>query len=93
METFDFGGEIVWRPSAELIAQSNLQQFMDRHGLRSLDELQQRSITDIAWFWDALLKQLDIRFDKPYTSVVDLSRGIQWPRWCVGGELSDFARR
>ena len=88
MEKFDFGGKFVWEPSAELIAQSNLKRFMDRHGLRSLDELQQRSTTDIAWFWDAVLKELAIGFEKPYTSVVDLSRGIQWPQWCVAGELN-----
>jgi acetyl-CoA synthetase len=88
MEKFDFGGKFVWQPSAELIAQSNLKRFMDRHGLRSLDELQQRSTTDIAWFWDAVLKELAIGFEKPYTSVVDLSRGIQWPQWCVAGELN-----
>src|SRR5215475_7816077 len=40
METFEFTGEIVWRPTAEMIAQSNLKQFMDRHGLRSLEELE-----------------------------------------------------
>jgi acetyl-CoA synthetase len=51
MEHFEFGGEIVWRPTPEVIAQSNLQRFMRRHGLSSLPELQQRSITDIFWFW------------------------------------------
>src|SRR5438045_2721789 len=79
-------GEIVWRPTPELIAASNLRLFMDQHGLRSLAELQQRSTTDIAWFWDAVLKQLDIHFH--YQHIVDLSRGIQWPQWCVGGELN-----
>jgi acetyl-CoA synthetase len=81
-------GQIVWRPTPELIAASNLQHFMNRHGLRSLAELQQRSTTDTAWFWDAVLKQLDIHFDRPYERIVDLSRGIQWPQWCVGGELN-----
>jgi acetyl-CoA synthetase len=51
---FEFGGEIVWRPRAELIAQSNLKRFMDRHGIGSFDELMRRSTTDIAWFWDAV---------------------------------------
>ena len=78
--------DIVWRPTPELIAQSNLKRFMGRHGLQSLDELQQRSTTDIAWFWDAVLQQLDVRCK--YDLIVDLSRGIQWPRWCVGGELN-----
>ena len=33
-------------------------------------------------------KFLDIRFYQPYTQVVDLSRGIAWPRWCVGGKMN-----
>lgn len=79
-------GDFVWRPSPELIAQSNLQLFMTAHGLRSLDELQHRSTADIGWFWEAVLKQLDIRCN--YERIVDLSGGIQWPRWCVGGQLN-----
>jgi acetyl-CoA synthetase len=88
METFEFGGEIVWRPTPEHIANSNLKRFMDRHGIASFDALMQRSTTDIAWFWDAVLKELDIRFDTPYSKIVDLSRGTAWPEWCVGGEMN-----
>jgi len=91
METFEFGGEIAWRPTPEHIANSNLKRFMDRHGLASFDELMQRSTTDIAWFWDAVLKELDIRFDKPYSRIVDLSRGMARPEWCVGGEMNIVA--
>ncbi|MBI3761680.1 MAG: AMP-binding protein, partial [Chloroflexi bacterium] len=61
---------------------------MDRHGLASFDELTQKSTSDIAWFTDALLKYLDIQFQIPYTKVVDLSRGIAWPQWCVGGQTN-----
>ncbi len=85
---FDFGGEIVWRPTPEIIAQSRLQQFMDQHGLATFDQLQQRSTTDLAWFWDAVLRSLDIQFYQPYSQVIDLSRGIEWPRWCVDGVLN-----
>ena len=88
MKAFDFGGEIVWRPTPELMAQSNLTRFMAAHGLRSLDELQQRSTTDLEWFWNAVLRDLDIRFRRPYSRVVDLSRGIAWPQWCVGGVMN-----
>ena len=86
--SFDFGGEIVWRPTPELIAQSRLQQFMDEHGLTSFDELWQRSTTDLDWFWNAVLKSLDIQFYKPYSQVVDLSKGIEWPQWCVDGVMN-----
>jgi acetyl-CoA synthetase len=85
---FDFGREIVWRPSRELIAQSNLTRFMNQHGLHSQDELHQRSITDLDWFWNAVLQDMDIRFRKPYSQVLDLSRGIAWPQWCVNGVMN-----
>jgi len=85
---FQFGGEFVWHPSAKLIAQSNLQQFISKHRLGSYDELMRRSTTDIAWFWDTVLRGLDIEFYKPYSQVVDLSDGKPWARWCVGGEMN-----
>jgi acetyl-CoA synthetase len=85
---FEKAGEFVWKPSAREIAQSQLTRFMSSRGIRSFDELIERSTTDITWFWDAVLKDLDIRFSKPYSQVVDLSRGIAWPRWCVGGEMN-----
>src|SRR5882762_6925393 len=72
MEAFDFGGEIAWRPTPELISLSNLQRFINAHGLGSLDELQRRSTADLDWFWNAVLKDLDIRFRQPYSRVLDL---------------------
>ncbi len=87
-ENFQFGGEIVWRPSAEDISHSNLSAFMKRHGIGSFAELMHRSTDDIAWFTEAVLEFLNIRFDQPYSQVVDLSRGVQFPRWCVDGKMN-----
>ena len=88
MSEFQFGGEFVWHPAPELIAQSNLQRFIDKHQLGSYDELMRRSTTDIAWFWDTVLRDLDIQFYKPYSQIVALNEGKPWPHWCVGGELN-----
>ena len=85
---FQFGGEFVWRPTPELIAQSNLQRFINKHALGSYDELMRRSTTDIAWFWDTVLCDLEIGFYKPYSRVVDLSEGKPWARWCIDGEMN-----
>src|SRR5205809_1293650 len=87
MSEFQFGGDIVWRPSAESIAQSRLKQFMDRHGIGRLEELQRRSTEEIEWFWSAVLEELGIEFYVPYERIVDTSRGIAWPRWCCGGVM------
>ncbi|HFQ92857.1 MAG TPA: AMP-dependent synthetase [Anaerolineae bacterium] len=87
-DQFTFGGDIVWQPTPAHIEHSNLKRFMDLHGIGSYDELMEKSTGDIAWFTDALLKFLDVRFQRPYTQIVDLSDGIQWPKWCVGGQLN-----
>ncbi|MCB0146976.1 MAG: AMP-dependent synthetase, partial [Caldilineaceae bacterium] len=52
------------------------------------DDLHARARADIAWFWDAALADLSIDFYAPYTQVVDLGDGIEFPRWCVGGKLN-----
>ncbi|MBK8780408.1 MAG: AMP-binding protein [Anaerolineales bacterium] len=87
-EQFTFGGEIVWKPTIEYIEHANLTAFMHEHGIRDFDELMHRSTTDVAWFTDAVFKFLDIQFYEPYTKVVDLSGGIQFPKWCVDGKMN-----
>lgn len=88
MEMLPLDSEIVWRPGEKTIAQSNLKRFMDRHGIASLEALQRKSVSDIAWFWDAVIRELDIRFHRPYEKVVDLSRGDAFAQWCVGGQMN-----
>lgn len=87
-ETFEFGGEIVWRPSSDHIEQSNLMKFMRLYGIETFDELMNRSTEDVAWFTEALLNFLNIEFYEPYEKVVDLSKGIAWPKWCVNGKMN-----
>ena len=85
---FPFNQPIVWRPSEEYVRQSRLKRFMDRHGIATLENLMARSTDDIAWFWEAVFKDLGIEFYEPYEQVVDLSQGIQWPQWCTGSKLN-----
>jgi len=87
-EQFSFAGEIVWNPTPEQIEHANLSAFMRAHDLRGFDELLQKSTRDVAWFTDAVLKYLDIQFYEPYSEVVDLSAGIQFPKWCVDGKMN-----
>jgi len=85
---WDFGGEIVWRPTREQAEGSRLAAFLRTHSLTSFQELMRRSTDDIEWFWNAVLQDLDIRFFTPYEKIVDLSRGDPWARWCVGGRMN-----
>ncbi len=85
---FPFDQDIAWTPDPEHIADSNLSRFMERHGIGTLTELQERSTSDIAWFWDAAIKDLDVRFRTPYSQVVDLTGGKAFPKWCVDGRMN-----
>ena len=87
-EQFEFGGEIVWRPTTNHIEKANLTQFMRQNDIVDFNELMRRSTKDVAWYTDALFKYLNIEFYEPYTQVVDLSKGIQWPQWCIGGKMN-----
>lgn len=88
MPEFEFGGEIAWRPTPEYRDRSRLAAFIARHHLAGLDDLLRRSVDDPRWFWRAVLDDLGIEFYEPYRDILDLSRGIAWPRWCVGGRLN-----
>jgi len=87
-DQFTFGGDIVWRPTSDYIERAHLTAFMREHAIKDFDELMQRSTSDVAWFTEAVLKYLDIQFYEPYSKVVDLSDGIQFPKWCVDGKMN-----
>jgi len=80
--------EIIWTPSDELRERSNVMRLMRAHGITSYEELIERSTDDIEWFWEAVVKDLQIEFFEPYERVLDTSQGIPWAKWFVGGKLN-----
>ena len=86
--SFPFDQEVVWTPDPDVVASSNLRGFMDRHDLADLPALRDRAASDVGWFWEAVLEDLDIEFYEDYEQIVDLSAGIQRPTWCVGGTMN-----
>jgi acetyl-CoA synthetase len=79
---------IVWRPTSEVVRRSRIGRFMTAHGIATLTELRDRSVADLAWYWDAVARDLGIRWTTPYTRVLDDSRGPAWPIWFPGGRLN-----
>lgn len=80
--------DVAWRPDETTRARAQLTQFIGFCRVGSFDELHRRSVEDVAWFTDRVLRFLEISFDPPYTLVIDVSRGIAWARWCIGGGLN-----
>jgi acetyl-CoA synthetase len=61
---------------------------MRQHGIPTFGALLGRSTHDLEWFWDAVVRDLDMQWYEPYTRVLDLSDGIEWPRWFVEGKYN-----
>jgi acetyl-CoA synthetase len=80
--------DVVWRPDAALLTDSNVARFMDAQHIRGFDELVARSIDDPEWFWDAVVRFLDLRFEPPYERVLDTTNGVPWTTWFTGGRLN-----
>lgn len=75
-------------PDPAAARETNLGRFMATHGFSDLAGLRRRSVEDPAWFWDAVVRFLELPFRVPYREVLDASDGVPWCRWFVGGELN-----
>jgi acetyl-CoA synthetase len=78
----------TWHPSEDYLENSNVARLMRTLGVSTADKLRARSVADIGAFWDTVVKDLGIDFRTPYKDVVDVSRGIEYPEWFVGGEIN-----
>ncbi len=80
--------EIIWQPSKEQIENSKLTKFIQHCKLKDYDELEKKSFSDPGWLWDNVIKFSDLKFYKPYSKILDESKGIPWTKWCVGGKTN-----
>ena len=78
----------VWWPDAATVEGANLTRFMRALGVGSFEALNERASQDPAWFHDALIKFLDYQFVQPYERVLDVSDGLPFAHWCVGGQTN-----
>ncbi len=85
---FPFNLEVVWQPTAAQIRNSNLFRFLRRQGFRDYEAFETWAARKPEAFWQAVLADLDIRFDTPWTRIMDLADGLAHPRWCVDGKMN-----
>ena len=76
--------DIVWTPTDGYVERANVTRFMRAHGIGSAEELIERSTADVAWFWDAVVRDLGHRVREPYTTR---------PRHLAGHPVGDVVRR
>src|SRR5262249_11566796 len=79
--------DIIWRPTPDVVERARLTRLMRATGVSSLAELQRRSVEHAEWYWPAVVRDLDLRWMRPPSRVLDDSRGPAWPTWFPGGRL------
>ncbi len=73
----------VFNPPKELVEKSNIKQWMDGHGIKSYDELLERS-QDLDWYWGEVAKELE--WFKPWEKVLEWAP--PYSKWFVGGKFN-----
>ncbi len=84
----EFDQPIAWTPTTEIIERAQLTKFMRQTGAQDFADLHRKSIENPEEFTAEVLKFLDIKFDPPYEKLLDLSDGVQFPKWCAGAGLN-----
>ncbi|MDH5641335.1 MAG: AMP-binding protein, partial [Nitrospira sp.] len=81
--------DYVWQPTPEMIEQANITRLM-RALKPEMDPRQfvRWSQQNVAEFWDAALKDMEMAWYTPYQTTLDASRGNAWADWFIGGETS-----
>ena len=78
----------AWVPSPGYISTSNIAWLMQRVGLDSYEALHSWSVQNRERFWALAIERLGIRLQKPFSRVLDLSHGVEEPRWLVDARLN-----
>lgn len=77
-----------WEPSEEIIRKSNILEIQERLGVSDYDALYRKSLDDPGTYWRAILDHCQVVWSTPFDRYADLSRGAEFPKWFVGGELN-----
>ncbi len=63
---------------------------MQKHDISTLEQLSNKANNDLEWFWKEVERFCGIVWDTPYQRVLDLSKGLPWPRWFVEGKTNIY---
>ena len=78
----------IWKPSKISIEQSNIFKMMQEHGFENYDDFWKWSVTNKEIIWEATIHNLGIEFAQNYTSIVDISEGVENAKWLKNAKLN-----
>src|SRR5579872_37286 len=82
------GAAFAWEPTSRVKEDANITLFMRDVGVNTLEELWALARADIAAFYERLVTHLGLSWIEPYSTTLDLTRGVPFARWFVGGKYN-----
>src|ERR1051325_10377620 len=79
---------IAWSPPDRYLTRSRLRRFAAAHGHEDFGSLHRWSVEDQDGFWRAVDRDLGLVWRTPYRHVLDVSRGLPWTTWWLGGRMN-----
>ncbi|WP_148629666.1 AMP-binding protein [Bacillus sp. E214] len=77
--------QVAWIPDHRTISNLRLYKWIQELGFKDYDQFYAKSIEKPEWYWGEVEKELGFSWKTPYKKVMDLSNGIEFPDWYVGG--------
>lgn len=77
-----------WKPSKKIIEQSNIYNMMQQYGFDNYQDFWKWSINNKEVFWEATIHNLGIKQEKKFTSIVDISEGVENAEWLKNSKLN-----
>ena len=78
----------AWTPNKDCIEQSNIFKMMQKHGFNNYIDFWKWSVQYKNDFWSETIDNLDIKLSKPFSTILDLSKGVEEPQWLKGAQLN-----
>lgn len=78
---------VIWEPKGDYL-NCRAAQFMKQEGIKDWQSLIEKSTKDTDWFWQAALQFMGFVWTKPYSKLLDESKGFPWAKWFDGAELN-----
>ncbi len=61
---------------------------MLKNGFKKYDDFWNWSVNDKSEFWSQTVENLNIKLQKKFASIVDISQGVEQAKWLKGGQLN-----
>jgi acetyl-CoA synthetase len=77
-----------WTPTAAQIDEANLTRFLARYGVATYEEACAKAAADLPAFYEAILAELGLHWDAPWSTLLDTSRGKAFAQFFVDAKYN-----